>query len=155
MQGGPAGPDRVNGVVTVEAVAVHHRNHHRDGPAGHLFVLGVAGGRASPGGLVAAGMVQRPGAPGVRHRDQGVVTRPADGGPAQHVRELGLPPHGDEPLEGADAGDVLVERRLAHPEAGGEGRQGELVQPHLVGQLGRLGDHPVSVQPGPRHGRPI
>jgi len=100
-------------------------------------------------------MVQRPGAPGVSHRYQGIVARPADGGPAQHLGELGLPSHGDEPLEGVDAGDMLVQRRLAHPEAGGERRQGEVVQPHLVGQLGRLGDHPVGVQPGPRHGRPI
>jgi hypothetical protein len=65
----------------------------------------------------------------VSHRNAAIVAGPADGGPAQHVSGLGLRPHGDALLEGVEAGDVLVQRRLAHPEAGGEGRQGELVRP--------------------------
>ena len=157
MQGGPVGPDGVNSVVTVEAVAVHHRHQHRgwfrrDG----LFVLGVAGGQAPRSAAWVAARVgpaprrarREPSRPG-RRRAPG----PWRPGP---VRRRARPSRAwrSSRWRASDAGDVLVQRRLAHPEAGGESRQGELVQPHLVGQLRRLGDYPVGVQPSPRHGQP-
>jgi hypothetical protein len=155
VQGGPEDPDGVDGVVAVDAIAGHHRRYHRDEPVRGRLMFGFAGGRSALGELVAARMVPRPGAPRVRHRDQGVVAGQADGGTAQRFAGLGHSLLGDELPEGVEAGDVLVHRWLAHPEAVGEGRHGELVRSYLVGQLGRRGHHPVRGQSSPRHERSL
>ena len=49
---------------------------------------------------------------------------------------------------------MLVEAGQGDPEPLGHRRQGQPLRPELVDQPGRLGDHDVGGQPGPRHARP-
>ena len=145
VQGGPEDPDGVDGVVTVEAVAGHHRRYHRDEPVRDRLVVGVAGGPNALGDLVAARMVPRPGAPRVRHRDQGVVAGQADGGTAQRFAGLGHSLLGDELPEGVEALGVVPETELVSLYR----------RASALGQLGRRGHHPVRGQSSPRHERSL
>ena len=94
------------------------------------------GRREADGGRVAAGVgeyevTQRTGCGG-----QSVTPGAALGGGADRVGGLGEGERRDPPIEVVLAGDVLVQRRDAHPDPLGQPAHGQLGEPDLVGERG-------------------
>jgi hypothetical protein len=137
-----------------DAVAAQHGGDRVDdaGARGQQRVIGP-GELGADGGRVAARVHADVGPDRGQHRGQRVAARPALHGVADHLAELGQGQGGQAVLHVGQPADVLVQGRRAHAEPVGEQAHGDALEPDLVGQPGRRGNHVVTGQPGPRHGR--
>ncbi len=139
----------MHGLLLVQPVPAQDREDQLGQPGRAGEQLGVRRiGRPLDRAVPArVGLGVRP--PGRGAGQQRVPPGPADGRRAELLGEVAQAGQGEPAVQVVQAADVLVERGHPHAQPLGQRRQRQGLDAALVGQRGRLGDHPVRGEPGP------
>ena len=87
----------------------------------------------------------------MRDRFERVFAGTADRRPAKGGGQLLHAEDGEVSLQSVESFDVLVERGEGDTESLGDRGEGELFEPHFVGDDRRLGDDPLGSESGAGH----